>query len=275
MSHQTSAKSTDALIRELAYQRQHAEALETVAATPARVIGRYASLRYAGIIQKDFMYRELGVGRDLNGKKLLDFGCGTGETSTQLAALGASVVGMDISPESIAVSRRRADLDGVSDRVQFLAADLVQQPPAANTFDLILCSAVLHHVDYRVVLPVLRNCLKPGGKIVIGEPVALSPMLAKIRQWLPVEQDVSPDERQFNRADVAAIAQAFDRPEVTYFNLTSRLIRFLPMGLNLEMAPAATRAVVVFLMTLDSWLAKLPFLHRFYGAVTITGSKLE
>ena len=64
MSHQTSAKSTDALIRELAYQRQHAEALETVAATPARVIGRYASLRYAGIIQKDFMYRELGVGRD-------------------------------------------------------------------------------------------------------------------------------------------------------------------------------------------------------------------
>ncbi len=151
----------------------------------------------------------------------------------------------------------------------------MQQPPAPNTFDLILCSAVLHHVDYRVVLPVLRNCLKPGGKIVIGEPVALSPMLAKIRQWLPVEQDVSPDERQFNRADVVAIAGAFDRPEVTYFNLTSRLIRFLPMGLNLEMAPAATRAVVVFLMTLDSWLAKLPFLHRFYGAVTITGSKLE
>ena len=86
MSHQTSAKSAEALTRELEYQREHAEALEMVAATPAKVIERYASLRYAGIIQKDFMSRELGVGRDLNGKKLLDFGCGTGETSKQLAA---------------------------------------------------------------------------------------------------------------------------------------------------------------------------------------------
>jgi hypothetical protein len=132
---------------------------------------------------------------------------------------------------------------------------------------------VLHHVDHRAVLPVLRNCLKPGGKIVIGEPTAMSPVLAKIRQWLPVEQDVSPDERQFNSADVAAIAGAFDQPQVAYFNLTSRLIRFLPMGFNLEMAPAATRRAVVFLMTLDSWLAKLPFLRRFYGAVAITGTK--
>ena len=181
---------------------------------------------------------------------------------------------MDISPELIALSRRRAELDGVADRIQFLAADLLQEPPAANTFDLILCSAVLHHVNYRVVLPVLRDCLKPGGKIVIGEPTAMSPLLAKIRRLLPVEQDVSPDERQFSRADVAAIAGAFDRPQVTYFNLTSRLIRFLPMGFNLEMAPAATRGAVVFLMTLDSWLAKLPFLRRYYGAVTITGTKV-
>src|SRR5437764_11828873 len=104
MSHSTSAKSAQALTRELAYQRQQAEACDSVAPTPPKVIERYASLRYAGIIQKDFMYRELGVGRDLHGKKLLDFGCGSGETSTQLAALGASVVGIDISPELIAVS---------------------------------------------------------------------------------------------------------------------------------------------------------------------------
>src|ERR1039458_3527493 len=242
MSHQTSAKSADALVRELEYQRHYAGEVEVVAATSAKVIERYVSLRYARIIQKDFMYRALGVGSDLQGKTLLDFGCGTGETSTQLALFGASVVGMDISPELIAVAQRRAERDGVRDRIQFLTVDLLQQPPAANTFDRILCSAVLHHVDYSLVLPILRNCLKPGGKIVIGEPTAMSPALAKIRDWLPVARDVSPDERQFNSAAVAAIAGAFDQTEVHYFNLTSRLIRFVPMGLNLEEAPALSRS---------------------------------
>ena len=241
--------------------------------TPANVMERYRSLRYAGIIQKDFMYRQLGVGHDLSGKRLLDFGCGTGQTSTQLAALGAFVVGMDISPELIQIARRRAELDGVTDRVQFQNVDLLQAPPPADSFDLILCSAVLHHVDYSVVLPILRSCLKPGGKIVIGEPTAMSPFLRKIRDWLPVKRDVSPDEKQFDQADVAAIAGAFDTPEVYYFNLISRLIRFVPKALTLENAPAASRGAVLLMMAIDRWLSRLPFLRRFYGAVTVVGTK--
>jgi 2-polyprenyl-3-methyl-5-hydroxy-6-metoxy-1,4-benzoquinol methylase len=271
MDSQTSAKSVEALSRELEFQRHHAEAQEAVRATPANVIERYRSLRYAGIIQKDFMYRQLGVGLDLSGKRLLDFGCGTGQTSTQLAALGAFVVGIDISPELIELARRRAELDGVTDHVQFQNVDLLKAPP--DSFDLILCSAVLHHVDYSVVLPILRSYLKPGGKIVIGEPIATSPLLRKIRNWLPVSRDASPDEKQFDAAEIAAIAGVFDRPELFYFNLTSRLIRFVPRALDLENAPAASRAVVLLMMTVDRWLSRLPLLHRFYGAVTIVGTK--
>src|SRR5438874_717444 len=268
MSDRTSAKSAEALSRELEFQRQHAEA-ETVEPTPPKVMERYRSLRYARIIQKDFMYRKLGVGRDLSGKKLLDFGCGSGQTSTQLAALGAFVTGMDISPELIQIAKRRAELDSVTDRVEFQNVDLIESPPPPDSFDLILCSAVLHHVDYSVVLPILRRCLKPGGKIVIGEPTAMSPILRKIRDWLPVERDVSPDEKQFDRADVARIAGAFDAPEVYYFNLFSRLIRFVPKALTLEDAPAASRGAVLLMMAVDRALARLPFLRRFYGAVTI------
>ncbi len=271
MDSQTSAKSVEALSRELEFQRHHAEAQDIVCATPANVIERYRSLRYAGIIQKDFMYRQLGVGHDLPGKRLLDFGCGTGQTSTQLATLGAFVVGIDISPELIELARRRAELDGVTDRVQFQNVDLLQAPP--DSFDLILCSAVLHHVDCSVVLPILRNYLKPGGKIVIGEPIATSPLLRKIRNWLPVSRDASPDERQLDAAEIAVIAGVFDRPELSYFNLTSRLIRFVPRAFDLENAPPASRGAVLFMMTLDRWLSRLPFLRRFYGAVTIVGTK--
>jgi 2-polyprenyl-3-methyl-5-hydroxy-6-metoxy-1,4-benzoquinol methylase len=273
MDPQTSAKSTEALARELEFQRHHAEAGETVRATPANVMERYRSMRYARIIQKDFMYRQLGVGRDLAGKRLLDFGCGTGQTSTQLAALGAFVVGIEISPELISLARQRAELDGVTDHVELQNIDLLKAPPPADSFDLVLCSAVLHHVDYTVVLPVLRGCLKPGGKIVIGEPIATSPLLRKIRNWLPVSRDASPDEKQFDAREIAEIAGVFDRSQLSYFNLTSRLIRFVPRALDLENAPAASRAVVLLMMTVDRWLSRLPLLHRFYGAVTIVGTK--
>ena len=275
MSDRTSAESAEALSRELEFQRQHAEVLETVGPTPPNVMERYRSLRYAGIIQKDFMYRQLGVGHDLFGKRLLDFGCGTGQTSTQLAALGAFVVGVEISPELIQIARRRAELDGVANHVQFQDVDILQAPPPPDSFDLILCSAVLHHVDYRVVLPILRSCLKPGGKIVIGEPTAMSPLLRKIRDWLPVKRDVSPGEVQFDKADIASIADAFDTPEVYYFNLFSRLIRFVPKALTLEDAPAASRGAVLMMMAVDRVLSRLPFLRRFYGAVTIVGTKRQ
>jgi SAM-dependent methyltransferase len=180
---------------------------------------------------------------------------------------------MDISPELIEVARRRAALDGVADRVEFLIADLVQTPPPPDSFDLILCSAVLHHVDPGTVLPVLRNCLKPGGKIVIGEPIATSPLLRAIRNIVPVERDASPDEKQFDAPEIAAIAGVFDRPVLTYFNLTSRLMRFVPRAFDLENAPAASRGAVVTMMTVDRWLSHLPFLRRFYGAVTIVATK--
>ena len=273
MNSETSAKSAAALSRELEFQRHHAEGEELVGATPANVIERYRSLRYARIIQKDFMYRQLGVGHDLSGKRLLDFGCGTGQTSTQLAALGAYVVGMDISPELISLARLRAELDGVTDHVEFQNVDLLKAPPPPDSFDLILCSAVLHHVDYSVVLPILRRCLKKGGRIVIGEPIAISPVLRKIRHWLPVGKYASPDEKQFDAAEVAAIAGVFDRPELSYFNLTSRLIRFVPRAFDLENAPAASRGAVILMMTVDRWISRLPFLRRFYGAVTIVGTK--
>jgi len=273
MDSPTSSKSVEALARELEFQRQHAGTLEAVSATPANVIERYRSLRYAGIIQKDFMYRQLGVSRDLSGKRLLDFGCGTGQTSTQLAALGAFVVGMDISAELIDIAVRRAELDGVSEHAEFQCADILKAPPSPDSFDLILCSAILHHVDFRVVLPILRRCLKPGGKIVIGEPTASSLLLRKIRGWLPIKSNLSPDEKQFDAAEISSIAGVFDRPEIYYFNLTSRLIRFVPRAFDLENAPPASRTAVVLLMTVDRWFSWMPFLRRYYGAVTIVGTK--
>src|SRR6202046_1336618 len=44
---------------------------------------------------------------DVRGKTVLDFGCGTGENAVPLVKLGARVIGMDISPDLIALARKR------------------------------------------------------------------------------------------------------------------------------------------------------------------------
>src|ERR1700681_2946603 len=59
---------------------------------------------------KEFRFRVLG---DLRGKAVLDVGCGDGSNSVLLAKLGALVTGIDLSPKSIELARRKAEISHV------------------------------------------------------------------------------------------------------------------------------------------------------------------
>ncbi len=72
---------------------------------------------------------------DLRGARLLDAGCGAGQMSAELAARGADVVAVDISPELLKVAARRLP-DHLQGRVAFRAGDMLD--PVHGTFDAIL-----------------------------------------------------------------------------------------------------------------------------------------
>ena len=61
---------------------------------------------------------------DLSGRRILDAGCGPGVMTAELAARGAEVVGVDISPQLIEIAKRRLD-PAHSGRVRFLAGDML------------------------------------------------------------------------------------------------------------------------------------------------------
>lgn len=61
--------------------------------------------------------RRLALMGELLGRRVLDVGCGSGEWSARLAKAGANVEGIDISAGMVDVTRRRADLLGVGERV--------------------------------------------------------------------------------------------------------------------------------------------------------------
>jgi SAM-dependent methyltransferase len=106
------------------------------------------------------------------GKRVLDVGCGVGRWSRMLAARGAMVTGVDLSPTMIAQARRRAAEDGVADRCRFAVQDL-SKLSIDGEFDLMLGVTVLQHIldpeSLRVALLSMRARLAPGGRMILLE----------------------------------------------------------------------------------------------------------
>ena len=79
------------------------------------------------------------------GTRVLDIGCGVGRWSRWLAARGAVVTGVDLSPTMISEARRRAAHAGLASRCRFFVQDLADLD-AGGPYDLILGVTVLQHI---------------------------------------------------------------------------------------------------------------------------------
>ena len=99
----------------------------------------------------------------LNGKQVLDVGCGGGILAEAMAHKGAFVTGIDLAEKPLAVAALHARQMGA--RVDYLATsaeDLADQK-AAN-FDVVTCMEMLEHVpDPSLVIAACARLVKPGG----------------------------------------------------------------------------------------------------------------
>jgi ubiquinone/menaquinone biosynthesis C-methylase UbiE len=111
------------------------------------------------------------------GTRVLDVGCGVGRWSRMLAAQGASVTGVDLSPTMIAQAQQRAAAEGVADRCQFRVQDL-SRLEVDGEFDVVLGVTVLQHIlDPELLRDAVRRMtshLAPGGRMVLLEAAPTS-----------------------------------------------------------------------------------------------------
>src|SRR5688572_6376300 len=91
--------------------QEAARAAGGLRATPPDVLHRYRTPPATTVFPLEYAYHLVG---DVAGACVLDLGCGTGENASILAASGAHVVAMDISPDLLGLAARRADVDGVA-----------------------------------------------------------------------------------------------------------------------------------------------------------------
>ncbi len=101
-------------------------------------------------------------------QQVLDIGGGTGGFAVRVAALGNRITVIDPSPDALAALARRADEQGVADRVTGLQGDLgnLRELAPDGGADLVLCHGVLGLVDDPVTaLQSIASVLRPDGAL--------------------------------------------------------------------------------------------------------------
>jgi SAM-dependent methyltransferase len=142
----------------------------------------------------------------LNGKVILDAGCGSGAQARWLLDQGAEVIGIDLSARMIEESRRRCEGRG-----RFFVADLAEPLPLEpGSIDGVTCSLVLHYLrSWSVPLGSFATALRPGGWAVISLDSPCAPPLPSQRGGYFDTELVS---ETWKKGDVEVTQQFWRRP---------------------------------------------------------------
>jgi SAM-dependent methyltransferase len=105
-----------------------------------------------------------------SGGPVVELAVGTGRIAVPIAQAGVDVIGVDSSPEMLALARSSADTAGVSDRLDLRLGDL-REPPVAERVPLAICPfrSLLHmetEPEKLRALRAARDVLEPGGIFV-------------------------------------------------------------------------------------------------------------
>jgi ubiquinone/menaquinone biosynthesis C-methylase UbiE len=198
------------LAREIEHHRQIAARAEQVWNWDSPAGQRRAARRAALFVERG----ALGPGR-----RALEYGCGTGVFLERVAASGAQLVGLDLSPDLLARARTR--LAG-ADNVRLARGNAEALPFPDASFDTVYGCSVLHHLDLVAGLREAWRVLRPGGRLVFSEPNLLNPQVALMFHCTPLKPHfaVSPDERAFTRFEAwrALRASGFESLRVSPFD---------------------------------------------------------
>jgi len=137
-----------------------------------------------------------------NGKKVLEVGCGIGTAAQSFIEAGALYTGIDISPKSIELAKKRLG-EGGDVKVADAQTDLVDE----GVYDLVYSFGVLHHIpNLSKALENIRRALKPGGVFKL--------MMYAENSWKKMCIDAGLD--QYEAQSGVPIAHTYTNDEITH-----------------------------------------------------------
>lgn len=216
---------------------------------------RYANPPANTIFLKEYYFHLLG---SLRGKRILEIACGNGIDACLAAQYGAEVYAYDVSPAAIDLVRKRAEANGLSNRIHLQTCGEIDLAFEGEKFDIVMGFTALHHLALDGLAQRIRERLKPGGMAVFAEPVVNSKALAFVRKRIPYRPvDITEDELPLNDCAIAELARPFGRIRRREFECISRIY---PLFVRY-------RKLVRAVHRIDSWLMRIKPLRRFASVV--------
>jgi len=115
--------------------------------------------------------KRLGIG---SGKRVIEFGPGTGALSRACALEGADIISVDISQAMLNYSRQSSESLGIQDSMAFIRSGFLSYEHNGDKVDFIVTQFAFHHLpDFwkAIALRKMNHILKVGGKLYLRDVV--------------------------------------------------------------------------------------------------------
>jgi ubiquinone/menaquinone biosynthesis C-methylase UbiE len=185
---------------------------------------------------------------NLENKRVLEYGCGEGWITRDLAARGAQVDAFDISEQGVHNTTEVLRKANLLERCTIRQMPAEQMSYPTGSFDLAVGFAILHHLDLEKALSELYRVLRPGGIAMFAEPLGSNPVINLYRRLTPQYRTV--DERPLMLREfrkLVANFSSFTHHEYCLASLVSLAMLYVPV-LNRGFEPV-NRMLVRF----DDW----------------------
>jgi SAM-dependent methyltransferase len=189
---------------------------------------------------------------------VLELGCGTGYFTRELARCGEDIVAVDVSPELLEIARANCSAPNVRYEIQ----NAYELSYPGDSFDSVVGSSVLHHLEIKEALRQVHRVLRPGGTMFFTEPNMLNPQIViqKNIAWVKQRLGDSPDETAFFRWRLRRLL------EVTGFSG----VRIDPFDF---LHPKTPTTLIGGVAAVGRFLESLPVISEFGGSLYIRAIK--
>lgn len=190
-------------------------------------------------------------------QEVLELGCGIGIFTDWFVKKGVNISAIDLSSHLLIQAEKRVS------GAKFSLADAENLPFDNESFDAIVGSSILHHLDLSLALPEIFRVLRKGGRIAFAEPNMLNPQIA-IERSTPFTRhffNATPQETAFYRWRITKALKMAGFVKV----------KAQPYGF---LHPAVPSKLIKLVQRLENILESLPLISQIAGSLIISAGKL-
>jgi 2-polyprenyl-3-methyl-5-hydroxy-6-metoxy-1,4-benzoquinol methylase len=228
-------------------------------------------IHYGHAEMLDWAFERIG---SLKGAQILDVGIGDGFSSVLMALAGARVTGIEVSTAALSRAEALARRHGVDVNLHQMPGEDLRFENEA--FDGILCMSAYHHMDQERAASEFARVLRPGGRLVMVDPLATNPpawLYRRIGKFL--SREATSKETPLRVRDLRSLRKHFGKVEWQGMYLISVGLFGLDRiwSNSNPLVHRVTAAAFKLMSPLDSGILRIPGLQRLAWKIAVVAQR--